>query len=677
MSAPKHFLYRADVDGLRAVAVLGVVLFHFGLGCPGGFVGVDVFFVISGFLITSLIWKDLQNDQFSFANFWERRFRRIAPALLAMLFATLVAGYFLLLPKDLISLGKSAAMSLACTGNIYFWEVSDYFSPRTDTMPLLHMWSLAVEEQFYLIVPFVMWGMFRFRQLANRGAVLAMIVTGMLLSFLICSNWMVYNSNSAFYLLPSRAWELLIGSLVAMLPAPTGLARSRASKELLSFAGLLMVLAPMLYYTSETSFPGWGAVPPCLGAALLIWANAGEKNTPSLVSRALACRPLVFIGLISYSLYLWHWPLAAYSYYYSIEPLTLLHKVVLLSLSLVLAVLSWQYIETPFRVKKIGATRWSLFRFVGTGMGVGVAASLALVVLQGIPARFPAEISAIAASYQDRNQYPQTSLKDVQAGKLICLGEQNAPEESSILIWGDSHAAAAGPALEEWLHENNMKGYFAHRRGVAPVVGWEDLTSPKKDVLAYNAAVLDYAVKKGFSQVLLIGRWSKYLAPDVDQGGAFTPALLGTIQQLKQSGLQVTLMLCVPEHEFDVPRALALAEMAQVSTAAMIQKTNCQHYAEPDPRWVEMLQLAGAEVINPRREFLDLEGQHYKIRSEGTVLYFDDDHLSVSGAKKILTPFFRQSLSLLTASSQQPPVSTLEVERISSGEQEDFLKLRR
>jgi peptidoglycan/LPS O-acetylase OafA/YrhL len=215
-----EFRYRAEIDGLRAVAVMAVVLYHAKLGFPGGFVGVDVFFVISGFLITSLILKDLQEGKFTLSNFWERRARRILPALVVVVVFTVVAGWFLLLPDDYEELGRSAAFQAAFAANIDFWRSTGYFAGAAEEKPLLHTWSLAVEEQFYLFVPLILFGLHRSRLLQKRSVLRGGLMGCIILSLIYSTYAVSASPLSAFYLLPSRAWELMLGCLIAVAPAP-------------------------------------------------------------------------------------------------------------------------------------------------------------------------------------------------------------------------------------------------------------------------------------------------------------------------------------------------------------------------------------------------------------------------------------------------------------------------
>ena len=265
-----NFRYRPEIDGLRAIAVLAVVLYHAGLGVAGGYIWVDVFFVVSGFLITSLILKDLQEGKFTLAHFWERRARRIIPAAVVIILATLIAGWFLLLPSDYAKLGKSAAWQAVFGANFHFWRATNYFAGPAEEQPLLHTWSLAVEEQFYLFFPLILFSMFRFRLFRRRGALLALFAVGFVTSLAVGIYAVPRMPAAAFYLLPTRAWELLCGAIVAILPAS---ALRRPLREAFCWAALAAILAPCFLYTKQTPFPGHAALPPCFGTALFIWAS--------------------------------------------------------------------------------------------------------------------------------------------------------------------------------------------------------------------------------------------------------------------------------------------------------------------------------------------------------------------------------------------------------------------
>jgi peptidoglycan/LPS O-acetylase OafA/YrhL len=282
--------YRPEIDGLRAIAILTVVFYHVGLGCPGGYIGVDVFFVISGYLISSLILREMREGTFSLAGFWERRVRRIFPALAACVMATLVAGWFLLLPEDLENLGKSTVAQTLLAANIYFWRTTNYFASANEAKPLLHTWSLAVEEQFYLLFPLLLLACFRFPALRRPRTLVILILLGLVGSLSVAVWGVKHQPYATFFLLPTRAWELLCGVLVAALPV-SAIPTSRLVRESASWLGLAAILLPVWLYGETTPFPGLAALPPCLGTALFIWGTGRRSEVGSQRSDVSSSTP--------------------------------------------------------------------------------------------------------------------------------------------------------------------------------------------------------------------------------------------------------------------------------------------------------------------------------------------------------------------------------------------------
>lgn len=333
------FKYRADIDGLRAVAVVPVVLFH--LGVPilqGGFVGVDVFFVISGFLITTIINEELDHRTFSLAKFYERRIRRILPALFVMMIAVALAGWVVLLPAEFKNFGQSLTATALFSSNLLFWfQGMDYFDGPADLKPLLHTWSLAVEEQYYIVFPLVL------ALVEGKRSRLILFVLISAASFALSQWYLGTRPSSAFYLPQSRCWELLAGSLVAVR-----FGRIRLSERVVNIAtalGLILVLTPMFFYSVDTRFPGVTAIPPVLGTALIL--ASGENVS---LFNVLQIPLFVLIGRLSYSLYLWHWPLIVlYKYYYVASTLSWSEQVGLFVASFGFAALSFVAVERPVK----------------------------------------------------------------------------------------------------------------------------------------------------------------------------------------------------------------------------------------------------------------------------------------------------------------------------------------
>ena len=310
--------YRAEVDGLRTIAVLSVVIFHLG-GTPlvGGFTGVDIFFVISGFLITSNILKETDNKTFSFKRFYEKRIRRLFPALFATVIVSTVVAYFLFMPSELKDFGQSMAAAVTYSSNLFFYISSDYFEGPSELKPLLHTWSLAVEEQFYIVYPFLL--VFLLDRYRNKAQLVILLLTAIL--FLSTLIGLRFDHSAMFYLSPFRFWELLIGAWLAFFSSKTTVSNSKSANILVT-VGLFGIGFSVFFIDESLPFPGWTALPAVLGASLVIFAGQSSK----LGQMLLANSPMVWIGKISYSMYLWHWPVVVFFGYYIIRPITLTER---------------------------------------------------------------------------------------------------------------------------------------------------------------------------------------------------------------------------------------------------------------------------------------------------------------------------------------------------------------
>ncbi|MEM6467638.1 MAG: acyltransferase, partial [Pseudomonadota bacterium] len=333
--------YRQDIDGLRALAVSLVVIFHTNEALiPGGFIGVDIFFVISGYLITGLILRDIDAGQFSFVEFYRRRTKRILPAMFLVTFSTLCVGAWLMLPSDVLDLSQSAITTAAMLSNAYFTFELDtgYFAADSRTIPLLHMWSLAVEEQFYLFWPILL------VVLAKTRLNLLPILAGLVLVSVIVGEWMLREGwhSFAYYMLPSRVFQFALGGALVLVERKRWATLGSGWAFWVSLAGLLLVLASAFGLDGETAFPGLWAAPVTIGATLLLWGG----RAPHALSKLFSLSPLRWIGLISFSLYLWHWPVLAFQRYLYPE-LGLAQQVFSIAVMLGLSVLSYRLIEQP------------------------------------------------------------------------------------------------------------------------------------------------------------------------------------------------------------------------------------------------------------------------------------------------------------------------------------------
>src|SRR5258706_216224 len=371
--------YRADIDGIRAIAVLAIIFYHAGIKIfSGGFVGVDIFFVISGYLITTIILREINENEFSLAKFYERRIRRIFPALFATLLITLLTSALLFSTKEFKDFSQSLLATTLFTTNILFWSQSGYFDAPSTLKPLLHTWSLAVEEQFYIFFPLLLSFLARYIRPKLNLTLLGIALASFALN--------IYNLNhdtsGAFYLAHMRIWELLIGSLLA-----TKMIASKINLHignLLSLIGLVMLAIPIFLYTNDTPFPGIAASIPTLGTALIIYSGIENKT---FIGRILSFWPIVFIGQISYSLYLWHWPIIVFARYYAIIELTALETAAVLLIIFILSILSWHFIEKPFRQRSFLKNR-GIFVYAAIGMVLTIAAGSAIYLTNGLPNRF-------------------------------------------------------------------------------------------------------------------------------------------------------------------------------------------------------------------------------------------------------------------------------------------------
>ena len=457
--------HRPDIDGLRAVAVLLIVFFHLGLDPPGGFVGVDVFFVISGFLITTIILRDIEASRFSFAAFYARRMRRILPALLVMLSVALGAGAFLLMPGDYEATGRSALYAAGSLSNFYFFKHTGYFDVASDLMPLLHTWSLGVEEQFYLVWPALLVFIIAIVGSSRRkvGFVVAVLS---LTSLAWCLYRMLDDPKAAFYLPQARAWELGVGALLAIVPRsryPASLAIAAAA----GLAGLALILWGACSLTSASPFPGANAIAPVAGAALLIapWRATGP------IQKALSFGPFTFLGRISYSLYLWHWPiLVLYRQYQLGAPLSTIESVVLAVVILAVSWISCVFVEEPVR-----RSDWAMSATIKAGLATASAvamAGFAIAIEGGFPSRAPgAERYASPDVMWDWNcRHVQDLSGSGLPGPYCILGA--ARSKIAALLIGESHAEHMAPLIDLAAGENGTSVAFSNTRPACmPLLG--------------------------------------------------------------------------------------------------------------------------------------------------------------------------------------------------------------
>ena len=433
--------YREDIDWLRAIAVLAVVAFHFEAPAVyGGFVGVDIFFVISGYLITGIIQSEVNSGTFSFARFYERRVRRLLPALYAMVALTAIPSFHYLLTSERQEFFRSIAAVVTFTSNFFFWFQTGYFDHAAVEKPLLHTWSLAVEEQFYLALPLLLWVLLRF----FRGARLALpaALGAMTLASFALGVWLMRTDRSAdaFFMSPPRAWEFLIGGLIAVEGFPV--LRNALGQQVARGIALVLIAIPIFSLRQGPGFPGFNALLPCIGAAAFIWSGIG---VPTLKRGAYSSLNAVkFFGQISYSLYLWHWPLFTFARF-SKSSLVLdpQDKIALFALTVAISYLSWRFVEQPFRRGTLAPTRRAAFRIAGLSTSVLLLAGAGGIAVS----RTPSDADRVALQLESYNTYNYQPLYRfgscfAPVGDVLgdaCLGF--APGKTNVLLWGDSLAA--------------------------------------------------------------------------------------------------------------------------------------------------------------------------------------------------------------------------------------------
>ena len=676
---------------MRALAVLPVVFFHFELfGFNGGFVGVDIFFVISGYLITSIIVGALESESFSFVWFYERRIRRIIPAFIVMLATVSVASIALFPPKELADFGRSAAAAAAFSSNIFFSLQADYFSGSETMMPLLHTWSLGVEEQFYIVWPLILFVCYR---LGSRLAV-SLLVVVLVVASLAYSEWGTTTKNAAqlFYLPQSRAWELMLGTMLALGMVPR--IGTRWLRDALALLGVGMIAFAVTRFSPTTPFPGLWATIPCLGAMFII--HTGQERDTA-VYRLLSLRPLVFVGLISYSLYLWHWPIFAFAENYTGRPLTLAEALVLIVVSIAIAAASWRYVEQPFRHGERRATISQRACFLGGLGGLGVLASVggALYLGDGFEGRLSPETLRFYLASRDHNSLRLDCLDESgrrpTAASRCTRPAPKAGDGYDILVWGDSHGDALFPGIAMIGQRHGLATRQVTRKACPPLLGAERITQGRRTKRfgisvceKYNTSVLQ-ELQKGPrpSLVLLVARWSLYTetTSDITGGrriflidnehqkldietsrGVLLRALGRTVDAITALGIPVVLVGQPPEFFQDPNVCFVERAMLRRSVNDCLR----QPRAVTDQRLrasKEILQQVASRrsaTIYVSLDSILCDDQVCLTGEDRQSLYQDNNHLDLSGSRVVgrvlaeaasLQPFFvpRETNTLVSA----------------------------
>ena len=506
--------YRSEIDGLRALAVLPVILFHAGFEWfDGGFVGVDIFFVISGYLITTIIISEMAEGKFSVVNFYERRARRILPALFFVISACIPIAWLWMIPEDLKNFGQSLVSVSIFASNILFWLESGYFDTASELKPLLHTWSVAVEEQYYILFPIFL--MLTWRLGTQKILIFLFIVFVTSLGF---AQWSAYNfPSAAFFLLPTRAWELLVGVFTAFYLKHNGHLKFQNTNQVLSLLGFGMIVYSITFFDKTLPFPSLYTLIPVIGTSLLIICAVQQ----TIVNKFLSLRPIVGLGLISYSAYLWHQPLLVFARYETLGELSYSLTLILCCSSVLMAWISWRFVELPFRNKVLTSRRFILlfsivgilsFSLIGLMLQLEKIRSYSPNILNNIEYTSLGEkISKVGHICEDDTLLEQDNFK------YCFFGDVKA--DKSIVFFGDSHFQAIQYVLNKKLREQNIKGIWlrSFNTGCRPTI----FTTPYKKSI--NQSLLNcpkhYSAALNFfsssEYLILINRWSiNYFYPN-------------------------------------------------------------------------------------------------------------------------------------------------------------------
>lgn len=657
----RKLCYRPEIDGLRAVAVVPVVFFHAGIEhFGGGFIGVDVFFVISGYLITGIILSEIGNGTFSILRFYQRRARRILPALFFVILCSIPAAWIMMPPLEHRDFAQSVVAASLFSSNFLFWKESGYFDVDSELKPLLHTWSLAVEEQYYMFFPILVLLLYRvgFTALWIGVLIIALISFGL-------SDWGARHAPSAtFFLIHTRAWELFIGSLCALLSSRIEIKKS----EGISMLGLAAIIIPVFVYDEHVPFPSAYALAPTLGtAAVILYAR---ENT--LVNKLLSVRIFVGIGLISYSAYLWHQPVLVFARIHEMSPLRVETVLALLLLSFVLAYFSWRFVERPFRRLRLRpsllpASAMVSAAFAGFGVFVHVQG--------GIPDRFPPDVLAYFAAKQDVNPFQEKCFYGPghaipTAPRPDCVRRS---DDLDVFVIGDSHASALAYAIRQTL-EGTQFGFVEHTYSGCPAfpnfyrIGQEGYRRCHE----FMTRALELA-RQDNALILLAARWTLYARGngfDNGEGGVemVEPGAVDVIGWTPDSGREdrvlrgyreslldilknarVILVYPIPEAGWDVPyytgKKLLNGENASLVT------TSFKRYIERNAPVIDVfdsISHPNLYRVRPHEVLCDTFAERRcALVAGGRVLYFDDNHLNTVGAK-LLAPAVMDHLLTIT-----------------------------
>ena len=668
--------YRREIDGLRAVAVLPVILFHAGFNYfEGGFVGVDVFFVISGYLITTIILADMNNGTFSIVTFYERRARRILPVLFFVMFCCLPFAWLWLLPTHLKDFSKSLTAVSLFSSNIFFWKGSGYFDTAAELKPLLHTWSLAVEEQYYILFPLFLLALWKLRKRWIFGILIALALISLTMAHIGAYSY----PSATFYLLPTRGWELAIGAIIAFyfLYKRDQIEFIRSNKsisEAFSFIGLSLICYSIFAFNKSTPFPSIYALIPTVGAALIIIFSTVDTT----VGRLLSSKLMVGIGLLSYSAYLWHQPLFVFARYRSMTEPGVMLLVVLSCLSIVFAYFSWRYIEIPFRDKKTFG-RKKIFCFAVVGSIFFAATGFAGRMNKGWAGRIPSDLNMIF-----NNAIEISPIEKLCQPPIISHAKDSyvMPDNAKRYVYliGDSHAGALASTLQHGIEDlrinNGMDiGFMAFvKNGCPPVTkvyrsngekGEEVCKSHNDDVYSYISSnnSIEYIVMSTRWTLNYVGDRFNNFEGGIEYGGPANLVVVyddikyyndkkliserytESIKYLINLGKKVILVYPIPEVGWNVPDYFLKYSFSNKidsnNTNPVIGSTSYDVFVNRNNEVYNILDSIGEHPnlfrVYPDKIFCNtFASERCSVQNNGQIFYRDDDHPSLAGSKLIV-----------------------------------------
>lgn len=657
-----HIKYRPDIDGLRAVAVIAVILFHMNAQwLPGGFIGVDIFFVISGFIITSVIYPQINAGTFSFDIFYIKRIKRILPLFYLVATTSLVFAYLIYTPNDFVGFANSLRYASVFISNIYFEKQSGYFAPAAETMPLLHTWSLSVEEQFYFIWPVLL--ILASKYLSRRLFAIVMSLTLIALTGL--SQYMALNDPSAgYYLIQSRGFELLIGALLAIAlyeKRARGISLPTQAYQLLGIAGALGIALLSAVLNKNHVFPGINALWVTLATCMLILAGESQH---SWVSRFLGRSPFLLLGRLSYSLYLWHWPVLAF-YRYTFNQLDPVDALICAVITFALSVFSWRLYENPLRYLRLHH-RWVYLLYLVLPIAIAVTTAKVIAKNEGYPHRFSEqaqELFQIANMDYFDLQHPQLTDEPPEPFESNLIGDSSLDRLDQVraVVWGDSHGGHFRGFVGELGKIYGFSALYGGAGGCPPALGMDIIKhgEPEGECIVTNTGIADALPHTKAKVVFLAGRWDMYTEATRSPGEKGDNVYLGdeishseskannrrvlreglerTVQYLIAKGITPVIFEQAPDYPFPPSNCWfkkavypsIMKENCNLETAEMAQR---QNYANEQIR--ELAAKYPEVILVPIVEAL-CDSKTCQSMLNGVPLYSDNNHLNDAGAREI------------------------------------------